>query len=411
MSESNWKLLARFSQHEDHSAFAALVNRHCRLVEATCRRILGDGSDADDAAQATFLKLARNARRLTRDRRPQRSLASWLSRVATNTSLDIARSGTARRNREREYVRRNAPDTRPMTTEHMIPLVDELVAGLPPRLREPIVLCYLQGLQHSQAAAQLGITVGTLRRRIQSAKSMLRSRFAVRGVPVSMFLLHILLDKLTGGAGAAPSPNPVSLPPAEPPLPLQVAGQKITGKALSSSFAVSWALKAGLLGVVICMTTVLHHFLSDDSAAIAAADTAAGSPNDVDPTHEPAAAPVADVAPPVISSRWLDPVEEVGTAAPQSVVSRPAPEIDIAPDSPLQPVSVVESIVEPAAPVHDVVVAVSRAPMPAVPPRDVEELFGIEWHTTLESASAAARQEPARPIFCFRALGELSGFM
>lgn len=448
MSECNWELLARFSQHEDQSAFTTLVDRHRRLVQATCRRILGDGSDADDATQATFLKLARNASQLSRCRRSQRSLACWLNRVATNTCVDMARSGAARRLREQEYVRRSASDAGPMTTRHMVPHLDELVAGLPPELREPIVLCYLQGLPHAQAAAELGITVPTLRRRIQSAKATLRSRYASLGIPASMFLLHMLLDKLSGGADVEPSPDPVAHLPAEPPPPTNPAPPPIRTRSIprptsraATTGPAAWALKVGLIVAVIGTGAALHHLLDNGTSANAAVDVAGpAAPDDPQPIREPAAPAPADVSPPVMSSRLLEPVRKELKTQPletPSVAARSQPEPEPA-DSPHQTLAVVapkaeppaapefaeptsevvEPVREPVEPASEVVepapqpVEIANAPAgPAVPPRNVEELFGIEWHTTLDSARAAAQQEPDKPIFCFRVLGELSGFM
>ena len=51
---------------------------------------------------------------------------------------------------------------------------------LPDRLRVPIVLCYLEGLTHGQAAQQLGWPVGTVESRLARARERLRERMVGR---------------------------------------------------------------------------------------------------------------------------------------------------------------------------------------------------------------------------------------
>ena len=74
------QLLARFTTgHDaDESAFGALVERHGPMVLRVCRRLLDDPNDAEDAFQATFLVLLRQARSI----RHSGSLAAWLHGVA-----------------------------------------------------------------------------------------------------------------------------------------------------------------------------------------------------------------------------------------------------------------------------------------------------------------------------------------
>ena len=65
-SLSDAQLLDRFLEHprEDaQAAFTALVDRHGAMVLRICRQILRDEQDAEDAAQATFLVLARRVAR------------------------------------------------------------------------------------------------------------------------------------------------------------------------------------------------------------------------------------------------------------------------------------------------------------------------------------------------------------
>ncbi len=78
------ELLRRYFQRGDEAAFAALGNRYERLVYSVCLRELGRSDLAADAAQETFLLLARSAHKLSRSR--QEPLGGWLFLAASNAA-------------------------------------------------------------------------------------------------------------------------------------------------------------------------------------------------------------------------------------------------------------------------------------------------------------------------------------
>lgn len=95
---SDADLLERFRLRREEAAFTLLVQRHGPMVLAVCRRVLGDAHAAENAFQATFLVLVREAAAI----RKRQSLAAWLYGVAWRLA-DKARRHSLRR-RERKHV-------------------------------------------------------------------------------------------------------------------------------------------------------------------------------------------------------------------------------------------------------------------------------------------------------------------
>src|SRR4051812_4999916 len=82
---SDGALAERFADG-DESAFGVLFERHRATVLAVCIGVLGSSHDAEDAAQDAFASLAVALRTA-----PPRDLRAWLTRVARNAAIDVAR--------------------------------------------------------------------------------------------------------------------------------------------------------------------------------------------------------------------------------------------------------------------------------------------------------------------------------
>src|SRR5689334_11112629 len=100
------ELLRGYVEHQDENAFRTLVERHGPMVLGTCRRRLGDLHAAEDAFQAVFLALARNASTV---RRPE-ALAAWLYRAAMNVCDRVRATTLRRRAVEARHVSRSSID-------------------------------------------------------------------------------------------------------------------------------------------------------------------------------------------------------------------------------------------------------------------------------------------------------------
>lgn len=176
-------LLRWFAATRDGAAFAELVRRHGPVVLAACRRGVRNHHDADDAFQAVFLVLAREAGGI---RRPE-LLGNWLYQVAVGVARNARRAAARRRVREVQGVDVPEPAAPPTSTLHDLgPLLDEELDALPAIYRDAVVLCDLRGVSRADAAASLGIPLGTLASRLDGGRKKLAARLVRRGVTLSV---------------------------------------------------------------------------------------------------------------------------------------------------------------------------------------------------------------------------------
>src|SRR5438094_710991 len=127
-------LIALFVGRGDEDAFAALVVRHGGLVHGTCRRILGDRHEADDAFQAVFFVLARRAGTLRRDR----SIGPWLHGVALRVAKKLRGQIVQRRLREMAAAKSERVEAAQLEHDFWA-IVDEELARMPLALREVVL--------------------------------------------------------------------------------------------------------------------------------------------------------------------------------------------------------------------------------------------------------------------------------
>ncbi|MHB1559723.1 MAG: efflux RND transporter periplasmic adaptor subunit [Isosphaeraceae bacterium] len=235
------ELLARFLADRGaggESAFAALVTRHGPMVLRVCRGELNDLHAAEDAFQATFLVLARQARSI----RERSSLSSWLFGVARRVARRARRDRARRLEREQKgALMLDHPGRERLAPEppELLPEVQEEVDRLPERYRGPIVLCYLEGLTHEEAAGQLRIPVGTVKVRLSRGRDRLRGRLIRRGLAPAVIAVAL---EFSGRAAISASLVKVTVEAA-----MRVAAFQAAGVAASVAVLVQGVLRAMLI--------------------------------------------------------------------------------------------------------------------------------------------------------------------
>jgi RNA polymerase sigma factor (sigma-70 family) len=187
------QLLDRFARRRDEDAFATLVERHGPLVLRVCRRVLGHEQDAEDAFQATFHVLARRAGGVGW----QESVANWLYEVAWRVAHKARGSAARRHVHERQANLAETPATPQRAWDELKGLLDEELARLPRKFREPLVLCYLEGKSRDEAAQELGWSLGMVKGRLERGRDRLRQRLEKRGLTLSAALFALALGEST----------------------------------------------------------------------------------------------------------------------------------------------------------------------------------------------------------------------
>ncbi len=211
---SDGRLLAQFLAGRDEAgelAFEVLVKRHGPMVLRVCHQVLDDPGDIHDAWQAVFLVLARRAGAI----RNRESLAAWLHGVAFRLAkrsrmtasrrwLRDHRTVSAAESRAREAIAPRQVESSEIERQELAGIVQAEITRLPEKFRAPIVLCYMEGLTHDEAAAALNWPVGTVRSRLSRGRDTLHRRLQARGMTSPESLTPLPALPAVGSATAIP---------------------------------------------------------------------------------------------------------------------------------------------------------------------------------------------------------------
>jgi RNA polymerase sigma factor CnrH len=157
--------------------FTGLMNRHRNAVFRLARNHIGDESEALDVTQECFVSAFAGLRRYD----PERSFRAWILRIALNKCRDWARRRAVRRFftfavplDEALGVADGAADPEAsLAADESAHQLRALIASLPPQLKEPFLLCALEGLPQDEAAQALGISRKAVETRLYRARQKL----------------------------------------------------------------------------------------------------------------------------------------------------------------------------------------------------------------------------------------------
>ncbi|HJL19722.1 MAG TPA: RNA polymerase sigma factor [Sandaracinaceae bacterium LLY-WYZ-13_1] len=184
MTEPTEAELLDAAREGDQRAFSRLVRAHQRRVFACAVQMLGDGGDADDAVQETFVRAWRAIARF--DGRSQ--LSTWLYRVCVNVCLNHIRKRKRHDASDLADPRVPEPEADPtqgftdpgraLEVQQLQGRIATALDGLSESLRTTVILVLVQGMPQKEAAEVLGCSEGTVAWRIHEARRRLRRALA-----------------------------------------------------------------------------------------------------------------------------------------------------------------------------------------------------------------------------------------
>lgn len=187
--------LVHRAQAGDMEAFGTLVDRNRRAVFRAALAAVRSAEEADEVAQDTFVTAFQKLDQF----RGEAAFRTWLLAIAWRKAID-RRKGITR------WLQRLVPS--PHTDEGQEPDMTErlpagdrsqedalitadlqrrirtLVATLPPKLRDALLLAGSGEYSYEQIAAMLKIPVGTLKWRVAEARRVLKQKLAAAGYEI-----------------------------------------------------------------------------------------------------------------------------------------------------------------------------------------------------------------------------------
>jgi RNA polymerase sigma-70 factor, ECF subfamily len=172
------ELLNRAEQG-DETAFATLYRRRQGGIYRFALQMSGSAEIAEDVTQEVFITLARGAAQYD----PARgSVAAWLYGVARNLVLRaLHRRGDCVALDDENANEPVADESCPLDSllqNEAVEAVRRAVLSLPAQYREAVILCDLQEMNYADAAEALGCPVGTVRSRLNRARTLLAGKLS-----------------------------------------------------------------------------------------------------------------------------------------------------------------------------------------------------------------------------------------
>lgn len=165
--------LAELANEGDRQAFEYLFHRYSDSIRRLFVLRTGNGDDADDLLQETFIKVYINIRRYSADY----TFGQWIYTIARNTFIDFARKRQDDLSLDERFAvpvecSAPTPEERVINLQQRTQL-DGYMERMSSDYRQLIELRFFDQLSYDEIAQRLSIPLGTVKTRIHRARTHL----------------------------------------------------------------------------------------------------------------------------------------------------------------------------------------------------------------------------------------------
>ncbi len=162
-------------------AYAEIVRTYQTKVLGLCTSLLGDATQAEDAAQEIFIKAYQSLRSF----RGASAFSTWLYRITANHCKDILRKRLREKSESLDALIEKAgdaaqklwePSFNPGMSAVGADLVERLLSSLSPDERLILTLREVQGLSYQEIAWTLGCSLDAVKSRLRRAREALQEK-------------------------------------------------------------------------------------------------------------------------------------------------------------------------------------------------------------------------------------------
>ena len=161
---------------DDEQAFALFVERYKNRLYNFIVRIIFEKETAEDILQDTFLRVYNQRKNYS----PDFALSTWVYTIALNLVRSELRKRKLRKYLSLDFLKEESdvelPDNTNPEPGMLKPLLDKAIAVLPEEYRTAFILCDINRLPYNEIAEIMRVPVGTVKSRINRARSMLREK-------------------------------------------------------------------------------------------------------------------------------------------------------------------------------------------------------------------------------------------